>query len=54
MQETIFTTPEAADDESRVGWMHLDAAENTMVEERMDEMFATDAPPLAQAEWGMR
>lgn len=53
MQETIFVTPADAQDESRVGWLHLDAAENTMVADRMDEMFATEAPPLAQVEWEM-
>ncbi|MDY0005152.1 MAG: hypothetical protein RBU30_27885 [Polyangia bacterium] len=54
MQETIFEAPSLALDESRLGWLHIDAAENSMVEDRMDEMYGTEPPPLVQAEWGMR
>ena len=54
MHGSILMTPFTAQDESRRSWLHIDATENTMVEDRIDEMYATNAPPLHGPEWGMR
>lgn len=54
MHESIFITPQASLDEGRISWLYIDAAEDTLVESNLDEMYATDMPPLSTIEWEMR
>lgn len=53
MQESIFATPAALLDESRVSWMFTDAAEDTMLDANRDQLYATDEPSLGLDEWPM-
>jgi hypothetical protein len=51
MHQSIFATPEQAQDDSRLSWLHTDPADDAIMNEQMDAVYATDEPSLGVADW---
>ena len=53
MHESIFETPEQIQDDSRLSWLFIDPAEDTMMESNLSSVYGTERPTLGDDEWPM-
>ena len=54
MHQSIFEAPEQGRNDSRLSWLFVDPAEDTMMEANLESVYACDEPSLGVDEWPMQ
>ena len=53
MHQTLFASPHDLGDETRQSWLFSDPAEDSLLEQRYEQMYVTREPSLDLEEWPM-